>query len=139
MKIKFWGIRGSLPISLNNKQILEKMMEVLRLSRGHSLDTDEEISHFLTGLSPLLVGTSGGNTSCFEITSSSGTTVIVDMGSGVRGLGNELMKESCGQGKGEVNFVMTHTHWDHIMGFPFFIPAYISGNNLKIYGVHKHI
>lgn len=139
MKIKFWGVRGSLPTPLSNELLRQKLHDVLRLSQGTNLENDEDIASFLDSLPTSLTQTTGGNTTCFEVTSSTGTRVIVDMGTGLRNLGNLLMQGEHGEGEGELHFVMTHTHWDHIMGFPFFIPAYIPGNRIHIYGVHSHI
>jgi phosphoribosyl 1,2-cyclic phosphodiesterase len=62
--------------------------------------------------------------------------MICDMGSGLRCLGQQIMQEH-GPGTPQVyNFFMSHVHWDHIMGFPFFPPAYIPGNTIRIHGCH---
>jgi len=75
----------------------------------------------------------GGNTTCLSIRLD-GKQFIVDGGSGLRVLGNELMRKEFKQGKGEVVFFWTHFHWDHIMGFPFFVPNFIRGNKIIHYG-----
>ena len=75
----------------------------------------------------------GGNTTCIEITTDAGETIILDAGTGIRALGNELMK----QGPVSVNLVISHTHWDHIQGFPFFTPAYLPNYQLVIYGTKQ--
>lgn len=72
----------------------------------------------------------GGNTTCIEVLAGSGDRIIIDGGSGVRTLGMELLKElpvSC-------SLFITHTHWDHIQGLPFFNPFFIPGNTVSIYG-----
>jgi CheY-like chemotaxis protein len=71
----------------------------------------------------------GGNTSCLEVACGD-EVVIVDAGSGIRELGLRLVK----QGPRKVHILITHTHWDHIQGFPFFAPAYVPGFELVIYG-----
>jgi DNA-binding response OmpR family regulator len=71
----------------------------------------------------------GGNTSCMSI-EFGGETVILDAGTGIRELGLEVMKEDCRK----LHLFITHTHWDHIQGFPFFTPAYVPGFELTIYG-----
>ena len=139
MKIKFWGARGSLPTPLTNEEYRSKLKGVLRQSRNASLETDEDVEAFVQGLPPHLSHTMGGNTTCYEVTSEGGTQVIIDMGTGIRSLGKTLMAGPCGQGKGHLRILMTHTHWDHIMGFPFFVPAYIPGNRIDFYGIHEHI
>jgi DNA-binding response OmpR family regulator len=71
----------------------------------------------------------GGNTSCMSI-ECGGETVIFDAGTGIRELGLELTRE----GGRKLHLFITHTHWDHIQGFPFFTPAYVPGFEIVIYG-----
>lgn len=78
----------------------------------------------------------GGNTACIKIKFND-TIIILDGGSGLRILGNELMQGDFGKGKGTAHIFFSHAHWDHINGFPFFPPAYVPGNKLIIYGSHK--
>jgi phosphoribosyl 1,2-cyclic phosphodiesterase len=79
----------------------------------------------------------GGATTCIEVQDRDGNRHIVDSGTGIIPLGYELMKGEFGKGKGKLNIYQTHTHWDHIQGFPFFVPIYVPGNNIKVYG-HKN-
>ncbi len=97
MRVKFWGVRGSLPVP--------------------GAKTERY----------------GGNTSCVEVTSASGTRIIIDAGTGVRRLGKELMREEFESGKGVAHLLISHTHWDHIQGLPFFAPLYQAGNHLYVY------
>jgi phosphoribosyl 1,2-cyclic phosphodiesterase len=76
----------------------------------------------------------GGNTSCLELRTGSGALFIVDMGTGAIPLGRKLMTEACGKGGGEVQLFLSHAHWDHIQGFPFFAPVFVPGNRLTVYG-----
>ncbi len=74
----------------------------------------------------------GGNTSCMEILPGGDRHFIIDMGTGIRELGLDMM----GRGNiGRVNahIFLSHTHWDHIHGFPFFVPAFIPGNKFRMY------
>ncbi|MDK9700567.1 MAG: MBL fold metallo-hydrolase [bacterium] len=73
----------------------------------------------------------GGNTTCVEVFLSSGETVVIDSGTGIRTLGNELMMRGSPV---RVKLLFTHAHWDHVQGFPFFVPAFIAGNHIDIYG-----
>lgn len=75
----------------------------------------------------------GGNTSCVEITSSAGTRIIIDGGTGIRRLGKEMMRAEFESGKGQAHILVSHTHWDHIQGLPFFAPFYREGNRLYVY------
>ncbi len=63
----------------------------------------------------------GGNSTCLEIRSADGQLFIVDAGSGVRNLGKAIRSESS---LSDIRFFFTHSHWDHLVGFPFFLPAY---------------
>ena len=99
MKIRFWGVRGSIPCP-----------------------------------GPTTVEY-GGNTSCIELRfGSEERLVIIDAGSGIRALGNYMMQNDLPKGPIETSVFLTHTHWDHIMGFPFFTPIYIPNTKLNIYG-----
>ena len=73
----------------------------------------------------------GGNTSCIEVMVGD-RTVIFDAGTGIRNLGTELLKRDVR----EAHLLMSHTHWDHINGFPFFVPAYDPNRSLHIMAGH---
>ena len=73
----------------------------------------------------------GGNTSCVEIRSLDGTLLVLDCGTGAHGLGHSLM--SAGEPSCNGHLMITHTHWDHIQGFPFFAPLFVPGNTWDIY------
>ena len=77
----------------------------------------------------------GGNTSCVEIRIDD-TLFICDGGTGLRELGVEL--QARGNGRIEAHMFFSHTHWDHIQGFPFFTPAYAKNNALYVYDVDKN-
>ena len=70
----------------------------------------------------------GGDTTCLEIRSKNGDLIIVDAGTGIRSLGNKLVKENIDT----FDMLFTHAHWDHIMGFPFFKPLFIKGTTISI-------
>jgi phosphoribosyl 1,2-cyclic phosphodiesterase len=74
----------------------------------------------------------GGNTSCVEVRVGS-DIIVLDAGTGLRRLGLALVEEFKEQPM-QLNLLITHTHWDHIQGFPFFLPAYNPKNNVTIYG-----
>ncbi len=73
----------------------------------------------------------GGNTSCVEARSASGTIIILDCGTGAHGLGQDLMESGVHPLRGHI--LITHTHWDHIQGIPFFDPLFVPGNEWDIY------
>jgi phosphoribosyl 1,2-cyclic phosphodiesterase len=72
----------------------------------------------------------GGNTSCVSVASPNGRILILDAGSGLRALGHELMN----RGSLHADILITHTHWDHIQGLPFFKPLSVAGNAFHVYG-----
>ncbi len=95
MRIKFWGVRGSI-----------------------ATPGESTVRY-------------GGNTACTELHLDDESLIILDAGTGIRNLGNELAK----QGKKiRAHILITHPHWDHIQGFPFFKPAFVAGNELTIVG-----
>ena len=69
----------------------------------------------------------GGNTSCVEVTLDDGTLIVLDTGSGIRALGKSL-------GAAHGTLLLTHYHWDHIQGFPFFDSVYIPGSKWRVLG-----
>jgi phosphoribosyl 1,2-cyclic phosphodiesterase len=75
----------------------------------------------------------GGNTSCVEVVSK-GTRIVLDAGTGLRALGAQLMQHG---GAHDVHLLLSHFHWDHIQGFPFFTPAYVKGNRIEVYGPER--
>lgn len=72
----------------------------------------------------------GGNTTCIEVRSDNDDLIILDAGTGIRELGAELLQSS----PVRCHLFVSHTHWDHIQGLPFFTPLFIPGNQLIIYG-----
>ena len=97
MKIRFWGVRGSLPTP--------------------GPDTARY----------------GGNTTCIQVERKSGPLIIIDSGTGIRALGDELAARK--GGPFDIRLLVTHTHWDHIHGFPFFTPIYVPGSKVLVYGI----
>lgn len=97
MKVRFWGVRGSIPVP------------------GPSTNRY------------------GGNTSCVEVRPRGGWPIIIDAGTGIRRLGKSLMEERFGEGGGTAHILISHTHWDHIQGMPFFSPLYRSGNRMHVF------
>jgi len=96
MKVKLYGVRGSLPVCGSNFQEF------------------------------------GGNTTCIRLSlEHARRIIIVDAGTGIRNLGKDILEEGI-QTK-SINLSLTHFHWDHIQGFPFFAPAYNPANKIKVH------
>lgn len=72
----------------------------------------------------------GGDSTCLEVATAGGDLVILDAGTGLRQLGNRLLAE----GRKDIHFLLTHAHWDHLLGFPFFKPLYRPGVTLHFHG-----
>ena len=77
----------------------------------------------------------GGNTACIELRFPEvNRHIIIDAGSGIRELATHMLVNDLPKGPLSTEIYLSHTHWDHIMGFPFFVPAYIPGTQIKVYG-----
>jgi phosphoribosyl 1,2-cyclic phosphodiesterase len=74
----------------------------------------------------------GGNTPCVEVRSARDTLIVLDCGTGGHALGQELISAGAQGARGHI--LISHTHWDHIQGIPFFAPLFVPGNEWDIYG-----
>ncbi|HEY2976829.1 MAG TPA: MBL fold metallo-hydrolase, partial [Burkholderiaceae bacterium] len=136
--VRFWGTRGSLPVALTSAGLAYKLREVLRAARGRPLDSDADIERFLATLPFPVAGTYGGHSSCVQIDTGGPDYVLCDMGSGLRPFGQAATAQRGGKAQ-TFHIFMSHVHWDHIMGLPFFVPAFIPGNRVIIYGSHREL
>jgi phosphoribosyl 1,2-cyclic phosphodiesterase len=128
MKVKFWGVRGSLPMPLSPDQVRSKIAAVVQRIQPSDLEDERTREQFLAGLPPYLFGTTGGNTTCVEVRTDDDRLVILDGGTGLRDLGSSIMKRR--DPVREFPIFFTHFHWDHLQGIPFFDPAWIKGNRV---------
>jgi phosphoribosyl 1,2-cyclic phosphodiesterase len=138
MQIKLWGVRGSLPSPLNNQEYTGKLRRILEIAASKRITETDDLDSFMQSLPDELRYVFGGDTTCVTVKSSSGKLYIIDCGTGVRRLGNDLMESDCAKGKGVLNIMITHNHWDHIQGLPFFRPIYVPGNVLNFYSPYKN-
>lgn len=139
MYVDFWGTRGSLPASLTAARVREKIFRAIRASRSQPLTTDEEIDAFIDWDLPFAVrGTYGVNTACVEIGPQQ-EVVLCDAGTGLRDFGHAFLHSERGVGPAVFHLFLSHLHWDHLQGFPFFVPAYRPENRIHIYGCHADI
>ena len=140
MKLKFWGVRGSIPAPKLSQSIQNKLLAALKTAGEAHVDLTnvDVISQFIKTLPMDIQSTVGGNTTCISL-EIDGYFIIFDAGSGMRELGQYLMTREFGKGQGHAYIFFTHTHWDHIQGFPFFVPAFIAGNQFDIYHIHPYL
>jgi len=139
MRVKFWGTRGSIPVATSSAGIRDKLIAALTQAAGRQLDTPARIEAFVDRELDFAVGrTYGGDSSCVQLDAGDPHYVLCDLGSGVRTFGNHALATRRGE-PGTYHIFMSHTHWDHIVGFPFFMPAYIPGNLITIYGCHASL
>jgi anti-anti-sigma factor len=147
MLLRFWGTRGSIPAPVRPDQVEQKIVAALEAAGREQINlfNPKVVREFAANLS-FSGSTVGGNTTCVTIELED-DLIIFDAGSGIRELGDYLMDESNQQvkkygfsrGKGHAYLFFTHTHWDHIQGFPFFKPIHVLGNMFDIYHVHDYV
>ncbi|GAB4424200.1 MAG: hypothetical protein Kow0031_03070 [Anaerolineae bacterium] len=135
MKIRIWGARGSIPSPLKPAEVESKLHQAIFGMPAIDTHNSDAVWGYVRSLPPLVRGTAGGNTTCVEV-QAGGEIFIIDAGSGIRELGLELMKGPCGRGQGTLHLLFSHLHWDHVQGFPFFVPAFVPGNRIFIYSLH---
>jgi phosphoribosyl 1,2-cyclic phosphodiesterase len=136
MRVTFWGTRGSLPSPMNTAEFRSKVKYILMNARSVDLTSESSIEKFLDELPFPRSMTFGGDTPCIEICEGK-DRLILDCGTGLRSLGNYIMKQP--NHSGRIDILQTHTHWDHIMGFPFFAPALSGKAEIHIHGIHPEL
>jgi len=120
MKIRFWGVRGSIPTPLTPDEIRRKISAVVARITSDDLKDPETRERFLAHLPPALFGTTGGNTTCVEVRLDDNSVVIFDAGTGISRFAGSAAREQ--PAPKVFHLFFTHFHWDHIQGFPFFTP-----------------
>lgn len=136
MLVRFWGTRGSLPVAARADAVRAKIARALVAANGHSINGLEDADKFIDQhLDFAGSATYGGATACVEIESGD-SFFICDMGSGLREFGLDAMQRCADGHKRSFNFFQSHLHWDHIMGFPFFVPAFDPGARIVIHSAH---
>jgi phosphoribosyl 1,2-cyclic phosphodiesterase len=129
MRVKLWGVRGSLPTPMSTQQLREKQRALLANATAKDLASSQAIEAYLDRSEH--AWTYGGNTSCLEVAIDDAVFVL-DAGTGIRALGAQLSAD--GRAKTTpIHLLFTHFHWDHICGFPYFGPIYLPGRELQVW------
>lgn len=131
MRLKFWGVRGSIAAPLSNEAIEAKTKALLRLALKRNVKSDKQIQTFWKSLPLSLKGTYGGNTSCITVHQDD-DLIVLDAGTGLRIFGKEIASTGRQLDK-PLHIFLSHFHWDHIGGFPFFAPAFQKGTRIVIH------
>jgi len=139
VRVRFWGTRGSIPVSLTAADIRDKLARALLAASGKRFESYNDAQAFITQSLPAGLGhTYGGHSSCVELDTGGEEYFACDMGSGARAFGAHVLARQGGR-PATVHVFMSHMHWDHIMGFPFFGPAYVPNTRVRIYGCHEEL
>ncbi|RYG65575.1 MBL fold metallo-hydrolase, partial [bacterium] len=143
MRVRFWGVRGSIPTPGTGADVVSRLVKVLthlgQSSDAPDLSDPKAVLSWVETLPIELRSLVGGNTPCVEMTTSSGELFVIDFGSGLRPLGNKMMDGLFGRGQGHAHLFLSHFHWDHLQGWPFFRPAYVEGNQFELYSRHEDV
>jgi phosphoribosyl 1,2-cyclic phosphodiesterase len=130
MKIRFWGVRGSVPTPLMPSRVKSKISSTVQRVTSKDIQSQEARELMLSSLPDYLFSTVGGNTACVEVVTKERCRFIFDAGTGIRELGNEIIAN---KKPAECHLFLSHFHWDHIQGLPFFGPAFDQRNSIDFY------
>jgi len=137
MLVRFWGTRGSLPVAPTADTIQKKIAQALVSADGRRFADEAEAERFVENDLTFAAGaTYGGATPCVELEAGHGSYFICDMGSGLRPFGLDSFRRNAAGHDKTYNFFLSHLHWDHIMGFPFFAPAFDPSVTIRIHAGH---
>ncbi len=138
MKLVCWGTRGSIPVSLTAPDVRAKIVRALQGAGAIDLADPTAIEAYVDALGFDVAGTFGGHSSCLQIETGAAEHIVLDLGTGVRALGQQMLARYGPQSPQTYHVFLSHLHWDHIMGLPFFTPVYISGNRIVVHTCHPH-
>lgn len=140
LRVIFWGTRGSIPTALGAQEVRAKVRGALEAARTAGLGPTDDLDAFLETRLPFhLRGTYGGESPCVQVDTGHAEPMLFDLGSGARRFALDALSRH-GPGTPQTyNIFLSHLHWDHIMGFPFFVPAFMPGNRIRIHGCHDQL
>ncbi|HWU43826.1 MAG TPA: MBL fold metallo-hydrolase [Bdellovibrio sp.] len=138
LTIKFWGVRGSLPSAPSPMEWTYHIEGVMRNFFSAGYRDLSQVSKFIKSCDEPSIGGYGTATTCIEVKSGK-SQIIIDGGSGIRNFGESIMGGTAGRVKGPFHIFMTHFHWDHVIGLPFFTPHFIPGVEVHYYAVQPDL
>ena len=133
MYIKCWGTRGSLPVASDHNSTRKRLTDLIDIAESTGITTTEGLRRAIIDEELPKPFSFGGNTTCTEV-GMGDDLAFVDMGSGLREAGSA----SLAAGRKEIHIFVTHMHWDHVMGLPFFVPIHLDDCTIHIYHVHRN-
>lgn len=136
MKAIIWGSCGSLPSPISSSTIRMKLVRALWAARDKTFQSEAEVETYLDELPHSAKGTYKANTSCVQIVTKSKERIFCDAGTGIRDYALSVDPDAVPT---TYHIFISHLHWDHIQGFPFFSPAYKPGNRIVFHGFHEEI
>jgi phosphoribosyl 1,2-cyclic phosphodiesterase len=138
LQLKYWGVRGSLPSAPNPQDWNTHIEGILRNFFTSGYRDLSQVAKYMASMEVPMVGGYGTATTCVSVQSPK-SQIILDGGSGIRNLSEKIMSGTVGRGKGPFHIFMTHFHWDHVIGLPFFTPHFVPGNTIHYYGVQENL
>ncbi|CAA6678842.1 MULTISPECIES: MBL fold metallo-hydrolase [unclassified Lentimonas] len=133
IKAIIWGSCGSLPSPASSATIRGKVKAALWAARDENFTSETQVDAFLDTLPHNMRGTFKANTSCVQIDAGTEDVILCDAGTGIRDYALTLPANTPPK---TYHIFVSHLHWDHIQGFPFFTPAYVPGNRIIFHGFH---
>jgi len=131
MIVRFWGVRGSSPTPLSPEELRNKFAAIFQRAKPEHLRNPETRQKFLSTLPAELFGTVGGNTACIELRTNANTVIILDTGTGLRDLEQRIKKTR--ENIGEYHIFLSHFHYDHLLGLPYFGAMYNPKGRVTFY------
>jgi phosphoribosyl 1,2-cyclic phosphodiesterase len=129
--VTFWGCRGSLPRAFTMDEMHARLREALAGAGPEDIGSLAAADAYLARAGG--PARYGGDTTCVELRNAAGGRLLIDFGSGARPAGRALAATAA---QAPLDVLISHMHWDHVQGFPFFAPLFIPGATLRIHGGH---
>ena len=130
MNVKFWGVRGSIPHSLDTNNWVLHIEKVMKDFFSSGFSKPEQIEQYIKSKEKAEIGGYGTATTCVEV-SEGDESIIIDGGSGIKSKSDQADYN----GKKEFHILISHFHFDHIIGLPFFAPHFLQGYTIHYYSV----